>query len=215
MMLFLVTKLLCLTPLAMSLETLQSQMSISSSTTTTTKPWPKLELGQFSASPHDPWTFVPHRKPSIGPSNREGTTSTTTKPHQRSQNHQPDLIASENIISMTDIEEKPKPVYHRHELPSAGRRMSFVEVYPKTSTPRMYQATQQKSSKRPQTRTTQRSGSPAEVLVSIPKIFADMAFTGHFGKITIPRNKIRYEKTWSEDMRLILSIPEIRGQYAG
>ena len=187
----LASKLLCMAPLAMGLESLQTHLSISSSTSTTIRPWPQLELGQFSASPQDPWSFLLHRKPTMGPSNTAGTSTTTTAPNPRSLNHQPDQMASENLISLTDIE-NPTTVYQRHELPNQVRRMSAVEGLPTTFTPQMYRAVPQKASKRPRSRKKQGGDTPEEVLVSIPKIFADMAFTGHFGKITIPRDKIRY-----------------------
>ena len=43
------------------------------------------------------------------------------------------------------------------------------------------------------TREKQRRLVPAqrEVEVSIPKIFVDMAFTGHYSRISVPRNRVR------------------------
>ena len=163
--------------MTMSLETLQSYFASETTTTTTTKaPWPKLELEPFSASPTDPWKFVPHRKPTMGPQNTEGTLKTTTA-QPLLQNRKTIRVFSEDMLPLSAMQ-TPTSAYKRHEVPTSVRRISSVK-------------TTEQAIKTQKTRRKGGSGIPKEVLVSIPKIFADMALTGHFGKITIPRNRIR------------------------
>ena len=171
-------------PVAMGLKTLQSHMSLSTSTTTTTttKPWPKIDLSEFSASPADPWTFVPHRKPTMGPTNTRNPSPTTHNP--RTANHQPEYPPAPP--------QEPTTVYQRHTLPSQVRRMSLVGGYMMTTTPSTVQQTKPtRHEKHPSYRTDEEKRTQSDLLVSIPKIFADMALTGQFGKITIPRDRIR------------------------
>ena len=164
---------------------LHSYMSVRKTSTSTERPWPRLALGSFDSSPEDPW--VPHRKPTESHrQNKETTETSASQPHNGSFNLPKENMisltdafsySSKDLVSLTDPNPSlvPQSVYLRHEVPYQYVTTTTTEG---TVTPTR------------RTRKKQRKDAQ-ELLVSIPKIFADMAFTGHYGRITIPRNKIR------------------------
>ena len=160
----------------MAVETLQSQIDYSSSSSsstvspvssTTTPPWPKLSLTKFTGSPTAPWGET-HTRAMVGP---ETTTTTET--------------TEVEVEIVTPVLTVPGDQYQRHMLPyiSDNKHWStrdYRDINTNTLPP-----TRQK------VRRIIRPRRKAVVEVSIPKIFVDMAFTGHYSRISVPRSRVR------------------------
>ena len=151
-----------------AVETLQSQIDYSSSTTestvtsTTTPPWPKLSLTKFSGSPTTSWGEA-HTRAMVGPE----TTSTTE---------------AVEVEIVTPVMTVPGDQYQRHMLPYISDNKQWNNRHPPD--PSTFPPT------RHQHRRLRRK--EVEVVeVSIPKIFVDMAFTGHYSRISVPRSRVQ------------------------
>ena len=143
---------------ARAVETLQSQIDYSSSSTekTTSPAWPKLSLDSSTATPSE-WIFSPHTRAQIGP-------ETTT------------LESVQVVTPVTTISEGEG--YQRHMLPYTSDKKDWQLQHSNTVPP-------------PREKLRRLVPAQREVEVSIPKIFVDMAFTGHYSKISVPRNRVR------------------------
>ena len=155
------------------IKTLQSQIDYDNTNrlpTTTSPPWPKLTIDEFDGSPQDPWTFVPHRPTSIGP-------PTTTPTFAKSENVSTELLIPtyQNVSSTKDYKRYILPFQKSDKMSSGNKRKisGFKEKLRRLPT-------------------RSRPLSPKEtVIVSIPKIYVDMALTGHYSKISVPKRRIR------------------------
>ena len=153
-----------------AVETLQSQIDYSSSTVrpevrTTTPPWPKLSLTKFTGSPTAPWGET-HTRALVGPE----TTSTTE-------------VEEVEVEIVTPVMTVPGDQYQRHMLP-------YISDHTRWNTRGEHGDTHTLPPSRQQYRRIRRK--EVEVVeVSIPKIFVDMAFTGHYSRISVPRSRVR------------------------
>ena len=157
------------------IKTLQSQIDYDNTKrlpTTTSPPWPKLTIEEFAGSPEDPWTFVPHRPTSIGP-------PTTSPTFVKSENISTELLSPtyQNVSSTKDYKRYILP-FQKSDKMSSGRRRKVSGFKEKL--------------RRHQTHSRPLS-SKDSVIVSMPKIYVDMALTGHYSKISVPKRRIRYE----------------------
>lgn len=174
-------------------ETIQSQIEydlavneIMVDPTTTTPPWPKLYLDDPSESPENPSvTFKPHRPPPSEP--RAAPTPV------------PQVL--EDPESITEMITEPIRVYN-DDTAQYVRYMLPYQNSEENSVFERSDATFRKSSKFKQKPKKYRShwGSKKprkplnlkdSTVVSIPKIYVDMAFTGHYSKISVPMSRIR------------------------
>ena len=175
-------------------ETIQSQIEydlaaneIMVDPTTSTPPWPKLYLDDPSESPEDPSsvTFKPHRPP-------PGGQSATPSPL-------PQVL--DNPENITEMITEPIRVYND----DTAQYVRYMLPYQNSEENTIFErsdATYRKPSKIKQKPKRYRSKSwgnkprkPVNLkdstIVSIPKIYVDMAFTGHYSKISVPLSRIR------------------------
>lgn len=155
-----------------AVETLQSQIDYSSSTgrpgTTTSPPWPKLSLGKSTGSPTSPWGET-HTRAVVGP---ETTASTESG----------EAEGEVEVEIVTPVMTVPGDQYQRHMLPYISDNKQWNNRQPADH------------STFPPTRHQHRRLRRKEVEVvevSIPKIFVDMAFTGHYSRISVPRSRVQ------------------------
>ena len=125
-------------------------------------PWSKLSLTKFSGSPTTPWGEA-HTRAMVGPE----TTSTTE---------------AVEVEIVTPVMTVPGDQYQRHMLPYISDNKQWNNRHPPD--PSTFPPT------RHQHRRLRRK--EVEVVeVSIPKIFVDMAFTGHYSRISVPRSRVQ------------------------
>ena len=172
-------------------ETIQSQIEydlavneIIVDPTTTTPPWPKLYLDDPSESAEDPSvTFKPHRPPS------DVSTSSPA----------PEVLL-ENPENITEMITEPIRVYNddtaqyvRYMLPFQNTQENTVierndATYRKPLKSHMSKKYRRRNwEKKPRKPVNLKDST----VVSIPKIYVDMAFTGHYSKISVPMSRIR------------------------
>ena len=156
-----------------AVETLQSQIDYSSSTVrpevrTTTPPWPKLSLTKFTGSPTAPWGET-HTGALVGPE----TTSTTE-------------VEEVEVEIVTPVMTVPGDQYQRHMLPYISDNTQWNARDHTDTNSNSLPPTRQKYR-----RITRPRRKEEVVEVSIPKIFVDMAFTGHYSRISVPRSRVR------------------------
>ena len=173
-------------------ETIQSQIEydlavneIMVDPTTTTPPWPKLYLDDPSESPEGPSvTFKPHRPPPSEP--RAAPTPV------------PQVL--EDPESITEMITEPIRVYNddtaqyvRYMLPFQNTQENTVierndATYRKPLKSHMSKKYRRRNwEKKPRKPVNLKDST----VVSIPKIYVDMAFTGHYSKISVPMSRIR------------------------
>ena len=173
-------------------ETIQSQIEydlavseIMVDPTTTTPPWPKLYLDDPSESPEDPSvTFKPHRPPPSEP--RAAPT--------------PEPQVLEDPESITEMITEPIRVYNDDTAQYVRYMLPFQNTQENTVIERS-DATYRKPLKSHKPKKYRRRNwekkprKPVNLndstVVSIPKIYVDMAFTGHYSKISVPMSRIR------------------------
>ena len=174
-----------------SVETIQSQIEYDLAVnqiivdTTTSPPWPKLYLDDPSESLEDPSvTFKPHRPPS-------DVSSSTPAPE----------VLLENPENITEMITEPIRVYND----DTAQYVRYMLPYQNTEENSVFErsdATFRKSSKfklKPKKYRSKwgikKPRKPVNLkdstVVSIPKIYVDMAFTGHYSKISVPMSRIR------------------------
>ena len=177
-------------------ETIQSQIEydlaaneILVDPTTTTPPWPKLSLDKPTESTEDPSvTFRPHRPPSDGLS-----TLATSTPEPR--------VLLEDADNITEMITEPIRVYNddtaryvRYMLPYQNSAENTVFERSDATYSKKPSAFKQKS-KKYRSKWGKKPRKPVNLkdstVVSIPKIYVDMAFTGHYSKISVPMSRIR------------------------
>ena len=159
-----------------NIKTIQSQIDYDNAKrlpTTTSAPWPKLTIDEFDGSPEDPWRFAPHRPTSIRP---------RTAAHTFAKSE----IPSKEILTPTFQNVSSTKDFKRYILPI----QKSDKISSKSSDKRKVSSFKQKLR---QIHTLSRQLSPKNsVIVSIPKIYVDMALTGHYSKISVPKRRIRY-----------------------
>ena len=159
-----------------AVETLQSQIDYSSSSTgrpdsTTSPPWPKLSLSRFTGSPTAPWGET-HTRAVTGPE----TSSSTATPERKEPEGEVEIVTPVMTVPGDQYQ------YQRHMLP-------YISDNTQWNT-REHGDTHTLPPSRQQFRRTRRK--EVEVVeVSIPKIFVDMAFTGHYSRISVPRSRVQ------------------------
>ena len=90
------------------------------------------------------------------------------------------LTTSDPQLTPAASKTKPRTVsYQRHELPAAAGPARPVTPLSTPLTP-----------VHPTPATPPRTG--RRVRVAVPRIFVEMAFTGHYDSVTIPRDRLRY-----------------------
>ena len=163
-----------------AVETLQSQIDYSSSSTvrpgrsgsTTSPPWPKLSLSKMTGSPTTPWGET-HTRTVVGPE------TTTTESNEVEVEGEVEV----GVEIVTPVMTVPGDQYQRHMLP-------YISDQTHWNTRGEHGETDTLPPARQQFRRIRRK--EVEVVeVSIPKIFVDMAFTGHYSRISVPRSRVQ------------------------
>ena len=167
----------------MAVETLQSQIDYSSSSSTvspvsstTTPPWPKLSLTKFTGSPTAPWGET-HTRAMVGPE----TTTTTERQVE---------VEVEIVTPVLTVPGDQQYQYQRHMLPYISDNTHWntrdsTDTNSNTNTIPPTRRQKYRRIIRPRRKEVE------VVEVSIPKIFVDMAFTGHYSRISVPRSRVR------------------------